>query len=64
MWADEEQLSVDSVFGMAVSAEVELSGAGMTSFDLSFQQVPEPSTALIWTMLTGVGLVARRRRHV
>lgn len=62
MWADEAQVSVDSVFGMAVEAKVELSGAGMTSFDLSFQQVPEPTTALIWTMLAGVGLIGRRRR--
>ncbi len=62
MWHDQEQVSVGTLFGMAVAANVLHESPGITSFDLHFQQVPEPTTALIWTMLAGVGLVVRRRR--
>lgn len=61
-WSEHASATHNTVFGMAVSANVGHEKAGMTSFDLNFQQTPEPTTALIWTMLAGVGLVVRRRR--
>ena len=61
-WVEDASASVGNLFGMAVQATVHSRGSGMTSFDLNFQQVPEPTTVLIWSMLAGVGLVVRRRR--
>jgi hypothetical protein len=61
-WVEDASASVGNLFGMAVQATVHSKGSGMTSFDLNFQQVPEPTTVLIWSMLAGVGLVVRRRR--
>ncbi|MCH2182583.1 MAG: hypothetical protein MK108_11310 [Mariniblastus sp.] len=62
MWQDDQQVSVGSTFAMAGYVLVRHENPGISSFDLHFQQVPEPTTALIWTMLAGVGLVTRRRR--
>lgn len=61
-WTEDGHHAVGSPFGMAVSAIVTHETSGMTSFDLNFQQTPEPTTMLIWSMLAGVGLVVRRRR--
>ena len=61
-WSEDGNATHNTVFGMAASAYVHHENAGMTSFDLNFQQIPEPTTVLIWSMLAGVGLVVRRRR--
>ncbi len=61
-WMEDNQVTGLTTFGMAVGVGVRLENPGMASFDLNFQQVPEPATALIWTTLAGVGLVIRRRR--
>ena len=61
-WMEDNQVTGLTTFGMAVGVSVRLENPGMSSFDLNFQQVPEPATALIWTTLAGVGLVIRRRR--
>lgn len=61
-WSENGDHAVGSPFGMGVGAWVNHKTAGMTSFDLNFQQTPEPTTMLIWSMLAGVGLVVRRRR--
>lgn len=61
-WMEDNQVTGLTTFGMAVGVQVGLENPGMASFDLNFQQVPEPATALIWTTLAGVGLVIRRRR--
>ena len=61
-WSEDGNATHNTVFGMAASAYVHHENACMTSFDLNFQQIPEPTTVLIWSMLAGVGLVVRRRR--
>ena len=53
---------VASDFGMAVAVRVLHDSYTVSSFDASFAQTPEPTTALIWSMMAGLGLVVRRRR--
>ena len=65
-WSETATQTHSDPFGMGVQAAVSFTGPGVTSWDLSFKQlsgaVPEPTTALIWTTLAGLGFVVRRRR--
>ncbi|MCH2179929.1 MAG: hypothetical protein MK106_14110 [Mariniblastus sp.] len=54
--------STQTEFGMAVVVNVVHDKWNISSFDASFAQTPEPTTALIWSVMAGMGLVVRRRR--
>ena len=52
----------NGLFGMLVAVNVEHEQMEITSFNANLAQTPEPTTALIWSMLAGLGMTIRRRR--
>ncbi|MCH2182582.1 MAG: hypothetical protein MK108_11305 [Mariniblastus sp.] len=64
-WSETKTVTHGSPFALGVQAQLQFNSPGTTSFDTNLKQlsaVPEPTAALVWSVLAGVGLVVRRRR--